>query len=324
MEKKDNRKATDLKKIPPQLLIDSLNPATRLLEQRRKMYEVQEAYEREKKEFAKKEEIFKQREEQLRARDVEIQESLVRFSKFLQENEAKKIRNQNRMAQEEAELKKKDEELKQKEVEHSQLKTQLEGITKTVSVLKKYQEFLEEVKRKHQEEFKEVEDILSRCSTLKLHKDDMANSKTSLEKEIEQIKQAVRDNSTYSEQKILNLEASISSLRTEIEQRDKQKQDKQKEMTLLSKKTVGTTAELGQLIMSIENIANRCKSRIPGKKGATFKLSKDIATSDFTKNVDIAKKQLIDVDAFIEDYKRIIMELNQEKKAAAQPLSKAK
>ena len=54
MEKKDSKMGNnDLKKIPPQLLIDSLNPATRLLEQRRKMYEVQEAYEREKKEFAK-------------------------------------------------------------------------------------------------------------------------------------------------------------------------------------------------------------------------------------------------------------------------------
>ena len=74
---------SNLKKIPPQLQIDSLNPATRLLEQRRKMYEVQEAYEKEKKEFAKKEEVFKQREEQLRSRDLEIQDSLVRFSKYM-------------------------------------------------------------------------------------------------------------------------------------------------------------------------------------------------------------------------------------------------
>ena len=37
------------------------------------------------------EEVFKRREEGLKKKDLELQESLIRFSKFLQENDAKRM-----------------------------------------------------------------------------------------------------------------------------------------------------------------------------------------------------------------------------------------
>ena len=40
-------------KLPPPLQLDSVSPATRLLEKRRLMYEVQKAFEDQKKEFEK-------------------------------------------------------------------------------------------------------------------------------------------------------------------------------------------------------------------------------------------------------------------------------
>ncbi len=46
------------------------------------------------------EEAFKQREESLKRRDVELQDSLIRFSKFLQDNNAKRLRADKRAADE--------------------------------------------------------------------------------------------------------------------------------------------------------------------------------------------------------------------------------
>ena len=55
---------SDLAKGQPQTLtLDHVSPATRLLEKRRQMFEVQEALDIQKEEFARREEAFRRREE---------------------------------------------------------------------------------------------------------------------------------------------------------------------------------------------------------------------------------------------------------------------
>ena len=73
--------------LPETLVIDHVSAATRLLEKRRQMFEVQEALNSQKEEFTRREDAFRRREEALRRKDLELQESLIKFNKFLQENE---------------------------------------------------------------------------------------------------------------------------------------------------------------------------------------------------------------------------------------------
>jgi len=70
--------------------MEGISPATKLLEKRRLMYEIQESFERAKDDEKQREEVFKTKEAQLRARDLFIQEQLITFNKFLQDNEIKK------------------------------------------------------------------------------------------------------------------------------------------------------------------------------------------------------------------------------------------
>ncbi|CAK9071276.1 unnamed protein product [Durusdinium trenchii] len=98
-------------KHPQQLFFDNVNPATRLLEKRRQMYEVQDALENQKARFAKEEEQFRKKEEQLRVKDLQLQNQLVKFNKFLQDNEAKRRRSETRAHEEAAQIKLKDEEI---------------------------------------------------------------------------------------------------------------------------------------------------------------------------------------------------------------------
>lgn len=81
------------KALPVQLNLDHVAPATRLLEKRRQIQEVQEALDSQKEEYAKREEAFKRREEQLRKKDLELQESLIRFNKFLKARKCAAISN---------------------------------------------------------------------------------------------------------------------------------------------------------------------------------------------------------------------------------------
>merc|ERR1711907_401959 len=78
--------------VPPQLTLDHVSPATRLLEKRRQKIEVQEALEAQKADFARREEQFQRREQIIKKKDLELQENLIRFNKFLQENDTKRTR----------------------------------------------------------------------------------------------------------------------------------------------------------------------------------------------------------------------------------------
>jgi hypothetical protein len=70
--------------LPQMLMLNHVSPATRLLEKRRQMFEIQEALNAQKEEFMRREDAFRRREEALRRHDLELQESLIKFNKFLQ------------------------------------------------------------------------------------------------------------------------------------------------------------------------------------------------------------------------------------------------
>ncbi len=74
---------------------NTLNSActnTRILEYKRQLSLVDDALEAQKEDFARKMDAFRRREEGLRKKDLRLQESLIKFNKFLQENETKKLR----------------------------------------------------------------------------------------------------------------------------------------------------------------------------------------------------------------------------------------
>ena len=80
-------------KLPTDLQIDSVSPATQLLDKRRLMYEVQKSFEDQKEDFREKERRFKMQEHDLRQKDVLIQDNLIKFSNHLQIQENRKQKN---------------------------------------------------------------------------------------------------------------------------------------------------------------------------------------------------------------------------------------
>merc|ERR1719224_220085 len=131
------------------------------------MFEVQEALDAQKEEFARREDAFRRREEALRKKDLELQESLIKFNKFLQENESKRNRAIKRASDERKQR-------EQKEAEIGRLHTQLEQKMKDEKALKKqvaqnmkYQVYLADVVDFVTEDYQEIQDLLNRYKTLK-------------------------------------------------------------------------------------------------------------------------------------------------------------
>lgn len=242
-----------------QLTLEHVSPATRLLEKRRQMFEVQEALEAQKEEYKRREAEFKRREEKLKERDLALQESLIKFNKFLQENDSKRAR---------AEKKERDE-IKQrlaKEVEITKLRETLEKLktdkAEMLSVLQKdmrYQTYLEAV-LDSTDEYPEIIELLLRYETLEATHHDLVERSHEGQSESEGQsafnkrfhKDKVDEILEYNNQIALlqqRYEASVvTSIRLQAET-DRQLQDSA-EATLL----------LGQVLMACDNIFTRCMS----------------------------------------------------------------
>ena len=154
-------------RMPQTLVLENVAPATRLLEKRRQMFEVQETLDAQKEEFARREEAFRRREEGLRQKDLELQDSLIRFNKFLQENESKHSRAVKRAAEEARQRKIKEAEildLKQQLIEAQQEQQRLQL---KVQRNQKYERYLVDVQERNTDEFGEVSELKNRYTTLK-------------------------------------------------------------------------------------------------------------------------------------------------------------
>ncbi|KAL3677491.1 hypothetical protein R1sor_027439 [Riccia sorocarpa] len=143
-------------------------PATRLLEKRRMVSQVQQALDEQKLEFAQKEEILKKREETLRTKDLQLQDSLIGFSKFLQENGVKKKRAEKKTADEIRLRLEKEAEIAELEAQLIRLKHEKNSTHADLERMMFYHKYLETV-IETSEGFNEINDLLMRllqaCNT---------------------------------------------------------------------------------------------------------------------------------------------------------------
>jgi hypothetical protein len=245
--------------LPTTLMLDHVSPATRLLEKRRQMFEVQEALNAQKDEFNRREDAYRRREDALRRKDLELQESLIKFNKFLQENESKRNRALRRAAEErkqqdakDIEIKKFEQLLKEKMLEEAQLKRELEKNLQ-------YQDYLENVCQSMSKYFPEISDILSRYRTLRdanmqllasKEQDDLERDMKEREYNLfkkDKTNQLLNQNNEIAEMQIL-YEKTIERGAVIQKEIDKQKGDaSEKSLTL------------GAVLSGVSNVLNRCE-----------------------------------------------------------------
>eukprot|EP00241_Pyramimonas_parkeae_P007189 CAMPEP_0114260016 /NCGR_PEP_ID=MMETSP0058-20121206/20221_1 /TAXON_ID=36894 /ORGANISM="Pyramimonas parkeae, CCMP726" /LENGTH=304 /DNA_ID=CAMNT_0001375141 /DNA_START=316 /DNA_END=1230 /DNA_ORIENTATION=+ len=251
---------TKRKTMPHTLVLEHVSPATRLLEKRRQMFEVQEALEQQKQEFFKKEEVFKRREEGLKKKDLDLQESLIRFSKFLQENDSKRTRAEKKAADEIKLRHQKEAEIVQLNATHADLKQEKRTTSEVVEKNMSYQKYLETV-LDVADEYHEINDLLNRYTTLEATNTEMRDLMKSGEKSQETTRAELQVYVKIKTDEILNLNNTISRLKKDLESRETQAtiylQEKDHALTTASQRTL----EHGQVCMAADNLFHRCITR---------------------------------------------------------------
>eukprot|EP00238_Polyblepharides_amylifera_P008281 CAMPEP_0196588150 /NCGR_PEP_ID=MMETSP1081-20130531/59712_1 /TAXON_ID=36882 /ORGANISM="Pyramimonas amylifera, Strain CCMP720" /LENGTH=286 /DNA_ID=CAMNT_0041910571 /DNA_START=201 /DNA_END=1058 /DNA_ORIENTATION=- len=246
--------------MPHTLVLEHVSPATRLLEKRRQMFEVQEALEQQKQEFFRKEEVFKRREEGLKKKDLELQESLIRFSKFLQENDSKRTRAEKKAADEIKLRHQKEAEIEQLNAAHAEEKLKKKNTSDVVEKNMSYQKYLETV-LDVADEYHEINDLLMRYATLEATNNDLRNHSKECEHKTEETRTKTQAYSKKKTDEILNFNNIISRLKKELEQRELDasvfQQEKDQALLVASQKTL----EHGQVCMASDNLFHRCVTR---------------------------------------------------------------
>ncbi|KAJ3125373.1 Cilia- and flagella-associated protein 73 [Nowakowskiella sp. JEL0407] len=203
-------------KVPEQEDHD-LTPATRLLEKRREMLEVENGLIMQKEEFSMKMESLSQRREELARKEVQLKESLMKFDKFLKENDAKRTRALKK-SMEERKMK------EQKEVEIHKLKETQSTLTEVrdrqAEIVDKnliYQRFLESV-LESTDEFGETKDILSRYDTLAATNIELIERARDAQERTERDRIAFTQSTEEKNNRILNYNNEIAKLQTKLEE----------------------------------------------------------------------------------------------------------
>lgn len=229
------------------------------------MFEVQEALDAQKEEFARREDAFRRREEGLRKKDLELQESLIKFNKFLQENESKRNRAIKRANDE-----KKQREAKEQEI--LRLKSQLEDnknlsrdLSNDVQKMMKYTRYLETVQEDVPEDYPEIADLLNRYKTLKDANEDLGRRQNKHDSENEGKRNDFANVTKVKQNAILNSNNEIASLQKKLEYAEQEALVLQNDVDLTIRSTSDKTLDLGQILMAIENLLQRSTSGNHGK-----------------------------------------------------------
>jgi myosin heavy subunit len=244
--------------LPQTLMFDHVSPATRLLEKRRQMFEVQEALNSQEEEFGRREDAFRRREEGLRRKDLELQESLIKFNKFLQENESKRNRAKKRFDDERKQCEIKDTEIRRLQEQLNQKYAEEQALTKQVSQNLKYQEFMDNMVANMAKFFPEVRDILNRHQTLADVSKDLSQKAQEAEVAAER---KLREYVAYKKEKeneALNLNNAIAKISVQVEHTMSETNALQLAVDSATLHASEKTLELGQVSSSIANILERC------------------------------------------------------------------
>ncbi|KAG9397274.1 protein of unknown function (DUF4200) [Carpediemonas membranifera] len=252
----NDRLNTQYELINPVGLDDRTYSATMMLEKRRETFEVEQALEAQKAEYARKLTEFKRKEEELHAKDQELQESLVRFNKFLHDNDHKCVRAQRKIEEEREQVAQKSQEIDDLKQQLAELKLASAELQNGLARLSIHTEYLESV-IDHDDEFTEIKDILTRHDTLVATNNDLRQRSASVQKSIEETRAELADLEKARAADVLNLNNRLSVLQQEYEERERAASNAQGFRDAAVELRISRAGQSGALLMAAENIFGR-------------------------------------------------------------------
>lgn len=266
---------------------DHLTPATRLLEKRREMAEVEQALAAQKEEFQMKMESLQQRREELERKEYQLKDSLLKFDKFLKENDSKRARAVKK-ANDERELKKqKDKEIDRVKDETDSHTSQKDKLNKKMEKYTGFHTYMDKVLERG-EEFHEIRDIIARWDTLKATHLDLLERDQKNQDRIEKQRQDLMKYMEDKENQVLNYNNHLSGLQSRLDGAQGEAVKWESSWNHIKNTAADKTLMLGRIKMATHNLYQLVKSH-----------------QNQTDDVEETTEQLSQIQIFVQDLSQI-------------------
>ena len=243
------------------MVLEHVNPTTRLLEKRRLMRETEETLDARKAEYKLKEQGFKRREEALKRKDLELQESLVRFSKFLQENDAKRTAAERKAAEEIKLRLQKEMEIRELTRMQENLRNDLDDAKDEVGRNLRYERYLQTVLEAPDGSYGEIQDLLNRHKTLRVTNEDLRARDAQLNADADATRARLHAYTKRMTDERLNLNNDIAKLKKRLEAATLEVERARKANAADRQSSRNRTLEHGRAVAAAENLFQRCRQR---------------------------------------------------------------
>lgn len=258
----EKKKNNDEKiEIMTQFMLDPTSSATKLLEKRREMYELQEALQRDKEKFSEKELQFKKTEEELRNRDEEFHKKIIDYFKNIYEK--REFENNNITTNEEKDSKysrKLAADIKKYDTEKINLYQELLKLREINSSLKRYDDFLNGIKIEYNESYSKVSSIIEKYNTLRDQLSELEKEGNETKNKMDELNNNFRKDKANKENFVNELIKNINHTQKDLKNKKDTKKILEQNVIIQEQTNNDVDSALEQILLGIDSIYTTCNN----------------------------------------------------------------
>ncbi|XP_038229434.1 cilia- and flagella-associated protein 73 [Dermochelys coriacea] len=274
---------------------DYLTPATRLLEKRRELAEVEQALLTQKEEFQMKMESLQQRRKELQHKEGQLKEAIFKFDKFLKDNDSKRSRALHKVSEQREQVVQKVVEAMQLRQEITRLLVERDRLQRHLEAHAIFRSYLQGVLEKT-EQFQEIQALIDRFRTLTatnvaLVQQDLGNREAMAEKRT-QLQQYLEQ----SNNEIMQLNNQLAVLQAQREEARAKVHQWESKWTEIQNTATKKTLQLGQIKMATLNLFQLATKQM--------KLQVDVSLEDTETQLGTVQLCMLDLADILADLRK--------------------
>ncbi|XP_053313044.1 cilia- and flagella-associated protein 73 [Spea bombifrons] len=274
---------------------DFLTPATRLLEKRREMAEVEQALNSQKEEFQMKTESLQQRRTELEHKEEKLKDSLFKFDKFLKENDSKRKRAMRKAGEERQLAAQKELEAMKLQKENAQLLSKKKALQQRQEKNSIYQRYLQTVLEKT-DEFQEVQEMIDRFNTLMATQTKLLQRDLKNQEKTEQERARLSRYQEEARSHILEQNNQLAELQGKLEKAQALVLQWESRWAQIQNTAAKNTLQLGRIRMATLNLFQTITKQMH--------IRTDLSVEDTDEQLEKIKICFMDLDAIYKDLKK--------------------
>jgi hypothetical protein len=281
--------------------------STQLLKKRKEMKEVDNALELMKSDYKRRMDECEERRISFEAKQGKMRDQVLKFEKFIQENDSKRMRAESKAKAERKLYVEKMEEIEKKKIEHARLEREQLCLKKEFEFRRCFRDYLEKVVEQASTDmtYEEVPEVLNRYDVLTAANDDLVNVESAQDAEVDEYRKKLQALMMESNNIELTRNSQLQNRQKQLERLRNQAKLIETNTGVQMDKEKTVQREWGAVDGAIRNVYSRCCATMrnqplfPPPSTAT-----DMEILEFDLDVMWTRiRDLIDIRAEFKDYK---------------------